>query len=74
MTDDLLNIAGDVIARARKLGADAAVASVVDGVSTDVEMQAGAVEKLERSEGRRHRADGLCRQVLGLYLRLGVHL
>lgn len=53
MTDDLLNIAGDVIARARKLGADAAVASVVDGVSTDVEMQAGAVEKLERSEGRR---------------------
>ena len=53
MTDDLLNIAGDAIARARKLGADAAVASVVDGVSTDVEMQAGAVEKLERSEGRR---------------------
>jgi PmbA protein len=53
MTDDLLNIAGDAVARARKLGADAAVASVVDGVSTDVEMQAGAVEKLERSEGRR---------------------
>ena len=53
MTDDLLNIAGDAVARARKLGADAAVASVVDGVSIDVEMQAGAVEKLERSEGRR---------------------
>jgi PmbA protein len=53
MTDDLLNIAGDAVARARKLGADAAVASVADGISTDVEMLSGAIEKLERSEGRR---------------------
>ncbi|MBC8037785.1 MAG: TldD/PmbA family protein [Rhizobiales bacterium] len=53
MIDDLLNIASDAVAHARKLGADAAEASVADGRSTDVEMRDGRIEKLEGSEGRR---------------------
>ncbi len=53
MIDDLLTIAADAVARARKIGADAAEASVSDGRSTEVEILEGRIEKLESSEGRR---------------------
>jgi PmbA protein len=53
MIEDLLNIAGDAVAFARKLGADAAEASVTDSRATDVEMRDGRIEKLEGLEGRR---------------------
>jgi len=53
MIDDLLTIASDAVARARKVGADAAEASVADGSSTEVEIREGRIEKLEGSEGRR---------------------
>ncbi len=53
MIEELLNIAGDAVAYARKLGADGAEASVADGRSTDVEIRDGRIEKLEGAEGRR---------------------
>lgn len=53
MIDDLLNIASDAVARARKLGADAVEASVANSRATDVEMRDGGIEKLEGAEGRR---------------------
>ena len=52
MTDDLLNIANDVITRAKKLGADSCDALAVDAQGTDIEMREGAIEKLERTETR----------------------
>lgn len=52
MTEDLLSIAADAVARARKLGADAAVASMGGGHSTDLEILNGEIEKLDASEGR----------------------
>ena len=52
MTDDLLNLANDVIARARKLGADSCDALAIDAQGTDIEMREGEIEKLERTESR----------------------
>ena len=52
MTDDLLNLAADVLARARKLGADSGDALAVDAQGTDIEMRQGEIEKLERTESR----------------------
>ncbi len=52
MTDDLLTLAEDVIARARKLGADAGDALAIDAQGTDIEMREGEIEKLERTESR----------------------
>ena len=52
MNDELLDLASDVVARARKLGADAADALAIDAQGTDVEMREGAIEKLERTEAR----------------------
>ena len=52
MTDDLLNLANDVIARAKKLGADSCDALAIDAQGTDIEMREGAIEKLERTETR----------------------
>jgi PmbA protein len=52
MTDDLLNLASDVIARAKKLGADAADAMAIDAQGTDIEMREGQIEKLERTEAK----------------------
>jgi PmbA protein len=52
MTDDLLNLANDVIARAKKLGADSCDALAVDAQGTDIEMREGEIEKLERTESR----------------------
>ena len=52
MTDDLLDLAYDVIARAKKLGADSCDALAIDAQGTDIEMREGAIEKLERTETR----------------------
>lgn len=48
----LLDIAQDVIARARRLGADAADTLVVSGEATEVEIRDDKIESVERSEGR----------------------
>jgi PmbA protein len=52
MIDDLLAIAADAVKYARKLGADAAEALIVDRRGTDIEIRDGAIEKLERAEAR----------------------
>lgn len=52
MTDDLLDLAQDVLARALKLGADSGDALAVDAQGTDIEMRQGEIEKLERTESR----------------------
>ena len=52
MTDDLLDLAYNVIARAKKLGADSCDALTIDAQGTDIEMREGAIEKLERTETR----------------------
>jgi PmbA protein len=48
----LLDIAQDAIARARRLGADAADTLVVSGEATEVEIRDDRIESVERSEGR----------------------
>jgi len=48
----LLDIAQDVIARARRRGADAADTLVVSGEALEVEIRDNRVESVERSEGR----------------------
>jgi PmbA protein len=48
----LLDIAEDVMARARRLGAEAADAIVVSGEAIEVEIRDNRVESVERSEGR----------------------
>lgn len=53
MIDNLLNIASDAVSYARKIGADAAEASVSDGRSTELEIREGKIENLEGAEGRR---------------------
>lgn len=50
MTDDLLSLAGDAVAYARKLGADAAEALAIDGRSTEIEIREGKIEKVEQAE------------------------
>jgi PmbA protein len=52
MIDDLLNLASDVVARAKRRGADAADALAVDGRSLDVSIENRKVEKIEQSESR----------------------
>ena len=52
MTDILLNLAEDLLARAKKFGADSADALAIDAQGTDIEMREGAIEKLERTESR----------------------
>ncbi len=48
---DLLNLLSDLIADAKKAGADAADAIVVDGTSISVTTRLGKLEQLEGSEG-----------------------
>jgi PmbA protein len=48
---NLLNLLSDLISDARKSGADAADAIVVDGTSVSVTSRLGKLEQLERSEG-----------------------
>ncbi len=52
MTDDLLSLAEDLLARAKKQGADSADALAIDAQGTDIEMREGEIEKLERTESR----------------------
>ena len=48
---DVLNLLSDLIAQARKAGADAADAIFVNGISLSHAQRLGKIEKLERSEG-----------------------
>ncbi len=50
-TDETLNLLDDLVARARRRGADAADAVLATGVSLSVAQRLGAPEHLERSEG-----------------------
>lgn len=50
MTKDLLTIASDIVSMACKHGASAADAVAIEGGSTDISIENGKVEKLERSE------------------------
>jgi len=52
MIDELLSLAADAVAQARKLGADAADALAIDRRGTDVELREGHIEKLEQAEAR----------------------
>jgi len=52
MRDDLANLLDDLIAHARKAGADAADAVVVSGTSVSVQRRLGETEYVERSEGQ----------------------
>ena len=52
MTHDLLNLAEDVLARAKSFGADSCDALAIDSQGTDIEMREGKIEKLERTESR----------------------
>ena len=52
MIDTLLSLAGDAVAQARKLGADAADALAIDGRGTSIELREGRIEKLEQAEAR----------------------
>jgi PmbA protein len=51
MADASLDILADVIAKARRAGADAADAVLFEGVSLSHAQRLGKIEKLERSEG-----------------------
>lgn len=52
MTDDLLSLAGEAVAHARKHGADAVHAVAADGRSTEISVLDGKIEKVEQSEAR----------------------
>lgn len=52
MTDDLLNLAYDVVALAKKSGADSCDALAADSQGTEIEIREGSIEKLERTESR----------------------
>jgi PmbA protein len=52
MTDDLINLAEDILMRAKKIGADSCDALAIDSQGTDIEMREGEIEKLERTESR----------------------
>lgn len=52
MIDDLLSLAGEAVAHARKLGADAVHAVAADGRSTEISIIDGKIEKVEQSEAR----------------------
>ena len=51
-TETALDIAANLVERARKAGADAAEALVVEGTSLGVSWRLGKLEDVERSEGR----------------------
>ena len=52
MIDDLLSLAGEAVAHARKLGADAVHAVAADGRSTEISVLDGKIEKVEQAEAR----------------------
>jgi PmbA protein len=51
-SDDMLNFLNDLVAKARKAGADAADALCVEGAAISHARRLGKLEKLERSEGQ----------------------
>ena len=51
-SDDMLNFLNDLVAKARKAGADAADALCVEGASISHARRLGKLEKLERAEQR----------------------
>jgi PmbA protein len=51
MTPSLSDLSAQILDAARKAGADAADAIVVDGTSVSITVRAGALEQAERSEG-----------------------
>ena len=51
MSQDLSTLTEQMIAIAKKAGADAVDAIAVDGTSVSIDVRAGALEKAERSEG-----------------------
>ncbi len=52
MIDDLIALAGEAVAHARKLGADAVHAVAADGRSTEISVLDGRIEKVEQAEAR----------------------
>jgi len=52
MTDDLLSLAADAVAEARRRGADTADAVSVDRRGTELDLRDGRIEKLEQAEAR----------------------
>jgi PmbA protein len=50
-TDDALNLLDDLVARARRGGADAADAILANGIAVSVTQRMGKREKMERAEG-----------------------
>ncbi len=52
MIDDLLTIASDVVALARKKGATTADALAVEGRSTEISIENGKIDQVEQSESR----------------------
>jgi PmbA protein len=52
MTQTVLDLASDMISRARSKGASACDVIVSDGLSTEVSINNGAIEQVEQSEGR----------------------
>ena len=52
MTEELLNIASDVVARALKRGATAADAMAIERRDTEISVRQGVIEKLETAESR----------------------
>ena len=51
MTQSLSDLSAQILSAARKAGADAADAVVVDGTSISIGVRGGALEQAERSEG-----------------------
>ena len=52
MTDELIALAGEAVAHAKKLGADAVHAVAADGRSTEISILDGKIEKVEQAEAR----------------------
>ena len=52
MTEDLLTLAADLVARAKRHGASDADAIAIDRRTIDVAIRDGATERLEQAEGR----------------------
>ncbi len=51
MSQELANLTEQMIAIAKKAGADSVDAIAVDGTSVSIDVRGGALEKAERSEG-----------------------
>ena len=52
MIDDLIALAGEAVAHAKKLGADAVHAVAADGRSTEISILDGKIEKVQAATSR----------------------